>query len=357
MKTKNVISLAVTTLLLLLATSCSSLLNNNEGIFGKASKKNAEVGKEIRLTENAQSQSDEDKLKHIGALSQGGVQYSLEQIKSNVPPQVTVAKEMNERVEALAGKPDFTEVKGIEAIVDQLLSETDKVRKEGERALAEKDKEINAIQEADKVLDAQREGQISQALADANINALQADQYQATLKDMDKFGGLGAIWYGLHKLIVRAAWIIGIGSGLFFVLRILSFSNPLAASIFSIFSTFGSWVIHTVEYLFPKALDTAGFIAKAAYNDAQVALNEIITGIQTAEAAGKHVSPTSVITSVASSLTPTQQAQIASGSLTPASSAVLTTIVKANVPPAPIIVVSPTPVPAPIIDSFVSGSV
>lgn len=352
MKTKNVISLVVVTMLLL-STSCSSLLKNNQGIFGKASQKNAEVGKEIRLTENAQAQANEDKLSHIGALAAGGVQYSLDQIKSNVPPQVAVAKEMNERVEALAGKPDFTEVKGIQTIVDQLLSETDKVRKDGERALAEKDKEITAIQEADKTLDEQREGQISQALADANINAQKADQYQATLQDMDKFGGLGAIWYGLHKLIVRMAWILGIGGGLFLVLRVLAFSNPLAASVFSIFSIVGSWVINTVEYIFPKALDAAGFVAKAAYNDAQTALNEVITGIQTAEASGKPISATAVITSVASSLTPTQQAQIASGSLTPASNAVLTTIAKASVAPAPVIVVSSNP----IAPTNVSGSV
>lgn len=356
MKTKNVISLYITTLLLLV-TSCSTLLKNNEGIFGKASQKNAEIGTDIRLTENAQSQANEDKLKHIGALSQGGVQYSLEQIISNVPPQVTVAKEMNERVEALAGKPDFTEVKGIEVIVDQLLSETDKVRKEGEKSLAAKDKEIQSIQNNDKVLDAQREGQIAQAMVQANINAQKADQYQATLSDMDKLGGLGAVWYGLHKLIVNASWILGIGGVLFFVLRILSFSNPLAASIFSIFSTMGAWVIHTVEYIFPKALDTAGFIAKTAYNDAQTALNEVITGVQTAEASGKPVSATTIIASVASSLTPAQQAQITSGSLTPASNAVLTTIAKAPITPTPIVVVAATSTLTPVTGSFVTGSV
>lgn len=350
MKTKNVINLSMAAIFLLLVTSCSSLLNNNQGVFGKASQQNDVVDTHIRQIENAQAQANEDKLSHIGAISQGGVGYSLDQIKTNVPKEVVIAKEMNERVEALAGKPDFTEVKAIQSIVGQLLSENDKVRKDGEKSLAEKDKEIKTIQNSDKELDIQRENEITSVMAAAKQNAQLADQYQTTLKDMDKFSGLGAVWYGLHKLIIRCSWILGIGSGLFFVLRILSFSNPLAASIFSIFSTFGSWVINTVEYIFPKALDTAGFVAKAAYNDAQTALNEIITGVQTAEASGKPVSPSSIITNVAKSLTPNQQAQIVSGSLTPASSAVLTTIATT-----PSVIISP--ITTAVTSSFVSGSI
>ena len=48
-------------------------------------------------------QVNEDTLDIIRAWSKGGVEYSLDQIKTNVPPEVVTAKKMNERIEALAG--------------------------------------------------------------------------------------------------------------------------------------------------------------------------------------------------------------------------------------------------------------
>lgn len=267
-------------LVLISIVGCKTLLDNNQGVFGKAQETHQKADTQIRLVENKQAQSDEDKLAHIGAWSQGGVEYSLDKLTNNIP-EVKVAKEMNARVEALAGKPDFKEVEAIKGIVDDLLSQVEKTRISGEKALADKDKQIAKIQDDDKKLDAQRETEIAGALQQADENAKVADQYKATLNDMDKWGGLGAIWYGLHKFVVRMAWVLGIGSGLFILLRLLASANPIAGAIFNIFEQMGSWAIHTIALIFPKALSIAGNVTTGVYNEAKSALTSIVDSVET----------------------------------------------------------------------------
>ncbi len=313
MKNKFLLGFA-SALAIILAVGCSSLLDNNQGIFGKAQQQNQKVGAEIRSTENAQAQSNEDKLKHIGAWSQGGVQYSLDQIKTNIPQEVTVAKQMNARVEALAGKPDFKEVEAIKGIVDDLLSQVQQTRIDGEKALAAKDKQIADIQANDQKLDKQREDQIAAAMEQANQNAQVADQYKATLQDMDKWGGLGAVWYGLHKFVIRMAWILGIGGGLFLLLRILASSNPIAGAIFSIFDQMGSWLIHTIAVIFPKALSIAGNVSTSIYNNTKSALNSIVDSVETVKlqeaASGKPATIEDLLNTAELSMTPEDKALI-----------------------------------------------
>jgi len=301
-------------MILIAMMGCASLLNNNQGVFGKAQQANQKVGEQIRYTENQQAQSNEEKLQHIAAWSQGGVQYSLDKITNEVPQEVTVAKQMNERVEALAGQPNFTEVQGIKSIVDELTSQTEKVRQAGEKALAEKDKQIAKIQEDDKKLDAQRENQIASALQQANDNAKVADQYKATLQDMDKWGGLGAVWYGLHKFVVRMAWVLGIGSVLFIILRILATANPIAGAIFGIFDQIGSWFIHIIAVIFPKALSLAGNVATSTYNEAKSALTSIVDSVETVKlqstASGKPATIEDLLNTAELSMTPSDKALI-----------------------------------------------
>ena len=260
---------------------CNSLTKNNEGVFGKSSQKVAHIDANVRHVENAQAQSNEDKLSHIGAWSKGGVDYSLSQIKTNVPREVTVAKEMNARVEALAGKPDFDELKEIESIVDSLLSQVAEIRNKGEKELAEKDKEISKLEEKVKNLNYQREEEIAGAFAQANEVALKADQYKATLNQMDSFFGLGAIFYGVKKFIVSAAWILGIGSIVFLLLRAFASTNPIIGSIFSIVERMFSWIIHTVKIIAPKATAVAGLVEGKVFDGYKSTLHKIIDAIET----------------------------------------------------------------------------
>lgn len=304
----------ISALALIVMMGCASLLNNNQGVFGKAQQTNQKVDAQIRLTENQQAQSNEQKLAHIGAWAQGGVQYSLDKITNDIPQEVTVAKQMNARVEALAGKPDFTEVEGIKSIVDELTSQTEKVRLAGEKALAEKDKQIAKIQDDDKKLDAQREQQIAGALQQADANAKVADQYKATLNDMDKWGGLGAVWYGLHKFVVRMAWVLGIGGVLFLILRLLASANPIAGAIFSVFDQIGSWAVHCISVIFPKAVSLAGNVATKTYNEAKSALTSIVDSVETVKiqsaASGKPATIEDLLNTAELSMTPADKALV-----------------------------------------------
>jgi hypothetical protein len=290
---------------------CSSILKNNEGVLGKSSKKAAEVDTKIRQTENMTAAANEARLVHIGAWSEG-TQYSLEKIKTNTPPEVVVAKQINERVRALADKPDFKEAQEVKAIVDDLLSQIEKEKQAGAKALASKDKEIAKIQLSMQNLNNVREQEIANALAQSKANAAIADQYKATLSEMDAWGGLGAIKYGFSRLIKRLAWGLGIFTVLFIILRVLSLSNPMAASIFRIFSHIGSWFINIIEFIVPKAAQMAGHTATAVFNAYKSTLTKVVDAIQMAkeraEAAGKPADLNAVLDEVAKSMNTDEKA-------------------------------------------------
>jgi len=301
------------TFIIFTIVGCSSLIDNNQGVFGNAQKAVTKVDTKVRSIENAQAQSNEEKLSHIGAWAQGGVDYSLSRAPTNIP-EVIVAKEMNERVEALAGKPDFNEVKEIEGIVNKLLSQITETKAAGEKELAKKDKQIEQIQNNAKQLDVQRENEIANAFAQANQNAQVADQYKATLNDMDKWGGLGAVFYGLKKFIIHMAWILGIGGVLFLILRLLASSNPIAASIFSIFSRIGSWFINTIEVIVPTAAAKAGQTATKIFNATKGALTSIVDSVETvklqSDASGKPATIEDLLNTAEMSMSPQDKALI-----------------------------------------------
>jgi hypothetical protein len=266
---------------LMVVAGCSSVFDNNNGIFGgKAQTSEHQITSQIHATETAQAQSNSDKLEHIGAFAKGGVEYSLSK-DTNPTPQVDVAKQMNERVEALAGKPNFNEVVAIQGIVDDLLSQEQKQEEAGQKLLTAKDNEIAQIQTDDQKLDQQREMEINQAIIQANANALAADKANQTLSQMDKWFGLGAVWYGVKKFVVDSAWVLGIGSVLFLILRLLASSNPIAGAIFSVFDQIGSWAVGIISTLFPKAVSLAGNVAVGAYNDVKGALTTLVDSIET----------------------------------------------------------------------------
>lgn len=261
---------------------CSSVLSNNDGVFGKSSKGFAKVEANILHVENAQAQANEEALAHIGAYAKGGVEHALNKIpETNVTREVVVAKQMNERVEALAGKPDFKEVEAIKAIVDQLTSEIATVRADGDKSLAAKDKEITKLENKIKDLNIQREEGIANAMAQANANARKTDQLTATLGQMDSWFGLGAVFYGAKKFIVSMAWILGIGSIIFLLLRAFAATNPIVASIFAVFERMFSWVINTVKVIAPRSTAVAGFTETRTFNDYKSTLHKIIDAIET----------------------------------------------------------------------------
>jgi hypothetical protein len=97
---------------------------------------------------------------------------------------------------------------------------------------------------------------------------------------MDAFFGLGAVFYGTKKFVVSMLWVIGIGSILYLVLRFASMTNPLAASIFSIFDTIMSMFVRIIRVLAPKALEVAGHTTTVVANKYRDTMVKMIDGIQ-----------------------------------------------------------------------------
>ncbi len=304
-----------TALIIIVMVGCSSLLNNNEGIFGKSQAKVQKVDTKVQVINDQESKLKDDKLSKIGAYAKGGVEYSLDKIPAtNASREVIVAKQMNERIEALANKPDFNEVKAIQGIVDDLTSQIASVRQEGENALVVKDKQITDLQDKYKQLEDQKTKEISAAFSQANEIAQKADQYQATLKKMDGFLGLNAIWYGLHKFFISSMWILGIGLVLFIILRLLAGANPIASAIFGIFEQAVACVIHTISFLFPKALSLAGNVSSEIYNGTKSALTSIVDSVETVKlqsnASGTPATIEELLNTAELSMTPADKALI-----------------------------------------------
>jgi len=266
---------------------CASVLDNNQGIFGKSQTAVQKVDTKVQVINDQESVAKDTKLTEIGAYAKGGVEYALNKIPStNVTREVTAAKAMNLRVEALANQPDFTEVKGIETIVDELTSQIEIVRQQGEDALGIKDKQIITLQDQYKQLEIQKSKEVSVAFAQANEIAKTADQYKATLGQMDSFFGLGAVWYGFHKFFITSLWVLGIGLVLFIILRLLAGANPIAGAIFGIFEQAVSCVIHAIDWIFPKALSLAGQVSSEVYNGTKSALTSLVDSVETVKLQG-----------------------------------------------------------------------
>ncbi len=299
---------------IIVVSGCSSVLNNNEGVFGKSQAAVQKVDQKVQVIDTQESKMKDDKLSHIGAFAKGGVEYALDKITNNPPKEVAVAKQMNERVEALADQPDFTEVKGIEGIVDELTSQNQIIRDEGKAALEAKDKQIGDLQNQYKQLEDTKAKEVSIAFQQANEIAKTADQYKATLSKMDSFFGLGAVWYGAHKFVITSLWVLGIGLILFIILRILSGANPIASAIFGIFEQAVSCVIHAISFIFPKALSLAGQVSSEIYNGTKSALTSIVDSVETVKlqgnAAGTPPTIQDLLNTAELSMTPADKALI-----------------------------------------------
>lgn len=284
---------------LLAMTGCS--IFTNRGAAARTEEKNRA---KIVNVDGQIKQNTSQKLDVIAELAYG-TDYALSKV-NDPPREVSVAKDMNRRIVSLTGSPTIEKMKEMQATIDKLTAQLEIERSKGQKALNEKDKEIQQLQNEAKSLDTLKDAEIRKYMQAAQEMAANADAYKAKLGEMDKWMGLGAVFYGVKKFVIGSMWILGIGGILFIILRIASFSNPLAASIFSIFSTMGSWVIHTIEFIVPKAVETAGHVAGGLFNKYQSTLRKLVDGIQLvrdrAEAKGENPNVEEVLDEVAKSM-------------------------------------------------------
>lgn len=286
---------------LLVVSGCS--------VFGLGSKIPAQKAEEknrakVTAVEQAQKHNQSDKMNQIGELAYG-TDYALGKL-TNAPREVVVAKDMNQRVISIAGSPTVEKMKEMQAMIDKLTSEIELTRKKGAESLLMKDLEIKEIQEQSKILSDRKDAEISNYMEKARIAAANSDAYKNALEEYEGWFGLKAVGKGLWQFIKTSAWALGIGSVLFFILRLASYSNPLAASIFSIFETVASWAVNAIKLIVPKAVDVAGHVTKGAFNLYKSTLTKVIDGVQIAKerakASGKEPSIEEALDEIAKSM-------------------------------------------------------
>jgi hypothetical protein len=235
--------------------------------------KSSDVAKEqkqkqkIERIEDGLNKTNLARLEKIGEYSYG-VGIALAPLpRTN---EVNTAFILNERIQTLSEKPTLDAMKEIASLVAQLNTNNMAL-------LNQKDSEIIRLQTAIKrnndTLDSERTEyyQLSKEMAGDN------DKYKRT---MDGFLGLSAIWYGLKKFLLSAVWILGGGFILFTILRVLSMSNPIAASIFSIANVAGSWLLNTIKKLVPGAISLSGLVHSTEHESYLSTLDKIIDSIE-----------------------------------------------------------------------------
>ena len=272
---KKIINILVVVIAVTMLTSCAYISSLTKG---KSTKIEQKVRAEINKIDNKINNNISEKLDIIAGLS-FGTDYALNKVL-NPSKEVQVAIDINRRVSSIAGNPTVEKMKDMQDTIDKLTSVLATERTIGIQKLNEKDSSIIALQDESKVLISEKDSEIHKYMLNAASTAEQSDIIQGELNKMDHWGGLGAIFYGFKRLIVRMAWIIGGFSILFLILRLLSASNPICGAIFGVFEQIASWVINMIKVAFPKALNFAGNVSKEVYSSCHNLLGKIVDNIE-----------------------------------------------------------------------------
>lgn len=282
----------LTAFVILSIMGCSTV----KGIFGKSASKETVARAEITVVDKEVAKVNVQKLDRIGEYS-----YGIKLV-TNAPPAVT---DLNERIGSLANQPTLEAMKEMETLVSQLMTNNHKL-------LLKKDKEIVDLQEDAIKLGLEKETAINKYIELASATAMKTDTLTAALKEYQGWFGLKAVFKGLWQFVKSMAWGLGIFSIIFIILRVASMSNPMAASVFSIFSKIGSWFIGMIEFIVPKAAEMAGHTATAVFNAYKSTLTKVVDAIQMAKeratAAGKEPNINDVLDEVSKSMNTDEKA-------------------------------------------------
>lgn len=263
-------------ILCLILTGCA-ILRPTKQIDTNQSKINKEQQKIASISKDIDSNKDE-KIKQSSIYAYG-VSYSLGQIEQPSIEVITASK-LNDRVISIVGAPDLKESERIKKTIDLLNSEIQSERLKGEKLLIEKDKEIFSLQKAQKDLEKKYEQQIENTINEAKKSAKNADEANTTLNSMSGMLGLNAIFWGLKKFLIGSLTWITVFCIVFLVLRLLSATNPIAASIFSIFNVIGSSILSVLKNLTPKAFELSNFVRSEEKTKYKNTLVKIVDAIQ-----------------------------------------------------------------------------
>lgn len=248
-------------------------------IIGKRSAKEATARSKVDDVDTKLDSNLRNKFEQLASIHYG-VEYALSK-ESDPSRNIEVARDLNNRAMSLSGTPTLDEIKRMRQMIDDLTSQLNMERERGRKTLEQKDAEINGLQLETKALVEAKNLEIQKYMKIAADTAAKADSIQEELNKMDRFMGLGAVFYGLKKFFIGSMWIIGIGSILYLILRFASMSNPIAASIFSIFDQVMSWFIHLIGALAPKALNVAGQVSATVAEKYKKTMAKMVDNIET----------------------------------------------------------------------------
>jgi bacterioferritin (cytochrome b1) len=260
-----------------IATSCGTVRDLFKSSTTESEDKLDKKKTELLLKKDELAKNNELKLKQIGTVSKG-VDHALN-VETNRSKPIDVAKELNDRVMSLAGTPDVKDVVRIKKIVDDLISEVEKERKAGASELERLDRELQFVQSDRDVIKKAYEKKINEYEELSGKIAESNDKHSAIVGEMDKWFGLGAVFYGGKKFILSMLTIITVGAILFLVLRVFAQTNPIAGAIFGIFEMVGSWGLHLIKAVIPNSFSYAKFTEKGPAEQYRNTLDRIVDAL------------------------------------------------------------------------------
>jgi hypothetical protein len=267
-------------ILLLVSTIGLSGCGTIKSVFtkGKSATSEEKSRAKVANVEQALINNDKDKLDELSKLTYG-VGYALDKIPEP-SKEVNVAKSLNERSQSLTGIPSIEEMKEMKKLVDDLTSQLNTEKEEGQKALEKKDEQIQLLQTQANNLEESRDSEIRRYMQIAQTTAEKADAYKGTIDKMNSFFGLGAVFYGLKRFFISSAWILGIFTVLFFIARYASNTNPIAKAVFAIFENILSWFVHLIKGLAPKAVEIADYTPNIVVNAYKKTLYKLIDCVE-----------------------------------------------------------------------------
>lgn len=258
-------------------TGCGTIVPDNKNDNQKAiqGRENA-----VEFAKEKIANNSDKKISEIATMAHG-VDYSLSKVPAtNTTHEVTTAKEINQRVISIAGSPKVDELARIKLMVDLLNSEIAKERERGTKLLQQKDVEILYVQTKSDALDANLNKKIGELASTAKKQAEIADDNKVIIDNVNQYFGLGAVFYGVKRFITSCVVGILIFGVIFLVLRLLAASNPIAATVFSVFNIIGAAIIHIIKGVAPKSLNFSGFSASAELEKYKTTLSKLIASIE-----------------------------------------------------------------------------
>jgi hypothetical protein len=202
--------------------------------------------------------SNDEVINQISTLS-AGTEYSLQKVEE---PDVNVktAMDLNSRVLNLSGSPNLSDLEKIKETVDMLTSSLRNEQQRGQDMLDMKDAELVLLQSSIVNIKSQYDSEIEKLKSDARLIALRADRYQSTVDQVNSYMGLGGVLYGMKIFLTKGLLIIVVFLAIFIILKFAAQSNPIAASLFSIFEVIAGYMISAIKNIIPNAANCSNLV-------------------------------------------------------------------------------------------------